>query len=345
MAKIPNSVIGVDLGRHTLKSVLLQRKGGNRIVLGNYAQIANEGSDSPEALALQLKQLFKEMGGSAKACAVAVSSADAIIRIIEQPDTPPNILRDALRFNGMSLLNQDCKEFVLDCDFILNGEHAAQPATPNQPRKYLVGGLPRIHIAQIDNAFQKTGPALSSIQLGPICSFNAFEFGHEETFANEAFMLVDIGHVSSTVTVGVKRELILVRSIEYGGKTLADALVSHAEADAANPMKALEQGDEIAVETARMSLAGLTREISSSIGFFEGRREENIAKIFVSGGPARSKAILNVLTEELQIPCEAWSAFEKCEVAVAGNRKEKLAADQASLNIACGAAAEFLKGR
>src|SRR5579871_158008 len=119
MAKAPNSVIGLDLGRYSLKSVLLQKKGGNRLVITHYAsQVVSEPATTAEGLAGQLTSLFKEMGGSAKACAVRVSSPEALVRIIEQPETPPEILREALRLNGVALLNQDCREFVLDCDRI-----------------------------------------------------------------------------------------------------------------------------------------------------------------------------------------------------------------------------------
>ncbi|MDP9291581.1 MAG: pilus assembly protein PilM, partial [Verrucomicrobiota bacterium] len=107
----------------------------------------------------------------------------------------------------------------------------------------------------------------------------------------------------------------------------------------------LQADDPTATETALFSLTALTREISSSIGFFEGRREETISKIFVSGGAARSKALLNIMTEELHIPCEPWSPLEKCEISVPANRKDFLNEELTSLNVACGVAAEALKGR
>src|SRR5258708_3327628 len=107
MAKAPNSVIGIDLGRFSLKSVLIQRRGGDRYALTHYGcHIPAEPATDAESLAKQLKALLRDLGGSAKACVLSVSSPGAIIRIIEQPETPPHILRDALRLNGMTLLNQ-----------------------------------------------------------------------------------------------------------------------------------------------------------------------------------------------------------------------------------------------
>jgi Tfp pilus assembly PilM family ATPase len=344
MAKAPNSVVGVDIGRYALKSVLLQKKGGSRFVLTNYAsQVVTEPAETVEALARSLKALFKEMGGTAKACAVGLSSPDALIRIIEQPETPTELLREALRLNGMTLLNQDCRDVVLDCDRIPS--HAAPGEGDVLGRKrYLVGGLPRAQITMVGEAVAHTGSDLNVLQLAPICAFNAFEFAYEEIFNNQAFFLVDIGHTSSTVMVGVKRELILVRTIEFGGKALIEALVSLSGEGREAVLQALEHEDEVMVEFARVALNALVREIQNSIGFLEHRHEETIQAIHVSGGPAKSPTLLKVLAEELRLPCESWSAVAKCESALPPNRSASLQNDIIDLNVACGAAAELLKG-
>ena len=343
MAKVPNSVIGVDLGRYSLKSVLLQKKGQNRFVLTHYAaQPLTEPAETAEALSRSLKSLFREMGGSAKACAVGLSSADALIRIIEQPETPVEILRDALRLNGMTLLNQDCREFVLDCDRIPTNEKSAEPGAHGHKR-YLVGGLPRRHVTLVGTALTESGNEPTALQIAPICAFNAFEFAYEEIFNNQAFFLVDIGHTSSTVMVGVKRELVLVRTIDFGGKPLVEALTALSGEGREAVLQALEQEDEVMVEYTRVALNALIREIQNSIGFLEHRHEETIEKIFVSGGPAKSQTLLKVLAEELRLPCESWSAVAKCESALPAHRAAALTRDGLDINVACGAAAELLK--
>jgi type IV pilus assembly protein PilM len=343
MAKAPNSAIGVDLGRYSLKSVLLQRKGGNRLVLTHYAaQTLDEPVNTAESLGRNLKALFREMGGSAKACAIGVSSAEALIRIIEQPETPVEILRDALRLNGMALLNQDCRDFVLDCDRIPTNERSNEPGALGHKR-YLVGGIPRVQVALIGAALEHAGHEPEVVQLAPICAFNAFEFTYPDVYNNQAFFLVDIGHTSSTVMVGVKRELILVRTIEFGGKSLVDALTGLSGEGREAVLDALDQEDEVMVEYTRVALNALIREIQNSIGFLEHRHEETIGKVYVSGGPAKSETLLKVLSEELNLPCESWSVVNNCESGLTGERAATLSRDSLDLNVACGAAAELLK--
>jgi len=344
MAKPPTSAIGIDIGRHTSKAVLLSRKGANRISVGGFAVIpTNGGIDSAEGIAMQVKGLLKELGGSCKAYSVTISSSEAILRIIEQPETPTDILRDAVKLNGMSLLNQDVKSFVLDCDKIGPSRNGESPLSGRM--RYLIGGLPRERVTQIGEGMQKAGASVSAIQLGQIAAFNAYEFADEEGFNNDVFMLVDIGHVDSSVMVGLKRELVMVRSIEYGSQALLDALASLGSCSPAEALVALEKGDEMMMEAARLSLTGLTREISNSIGFVEGYCDQSVNKVLVSGGIAKSKRILEIIREELRTTCETWNPFERCEIGVAAGRKEQLMEETVNLSAACGAAIELIKGR
>ena len=89
--------------------------------------------------------------------------------------------------------------------------------------KYLVGGLLRSGHQTVGRSHRQTRLAPDILQLAPVCSFNAFEFAYPEIFNNDAFLLLDMGHSQSTVLIGNKGELVLVRSIDYGGKALAQA--------------------------------------------------------------------------------------------------------------------------
>src|SRR5438093_142719 len=98
MAKVPSSIIGVDLGRHTIKAVALQRRGADRIVVNDYAmRVVGDGAQTVEQLSHHLKLLFRELNTGAKYCAAAASSSQALIRLIDQPSTPVELLREALR--------------------------------------------------------------------------------------------------------------------------------------------------------------------------------------------------------------------------------------------------------
>jgi Tfp pilus assembly PilM family ATPase len=352
MARRANSVFGIDLGKHIFKGVLLQRKADERFVLTSYAsrEVPDE-LTTPEDLAQQLKLLLKDLGGSAKACAIAVSDPESLLRIIEQPNTPIDLLRNALRLNGLMVLNQECKDFVLDCAPISgNGTNGAAIGTSETlaqdgaaKTKYLVGGMLRPTVKQISEACSKSRVSADILQLAPVCSFNAFEFAYPETFAKDAFLLLDMGHLQSTVMIGSKKDLVLVRSIDYGGKALTQALTADGALDANAARVMMQQGDAGMTEICRTSLSRLATEVRNSIGFFEGQHEQSIHRIFVSGGLARTETILQTLSDELGLPCEIWDPLETCEVALPPAKRQALPSEFVSLNVACGAAFEYLR--
>ncbi|MEY2500492.1 MAG: type pilus assembly protein PilM [Verrucomicrobiota bacterium] len=361
MARRGNSVFGIDLGKHVFKGVLLQRKGDDRFVLTSYAsREVPEELKTPEELAQQLKLLFKDLGGSAKGCAIAISDPGSLLRIIEQPHTPIDLLRNALRLNGLAVLNQECKDFVLDCAPVLaeetngravngtngNGNGASEELNGHNSvakTKYLVGGMLRPTVKQISEACNKTKMPADILQLAPVCSFNAFEFAYPQIFANDAFLLLDMGHLQSTVLIGSKKELVLVRSIDYGGKALTQALTADGALDANAARVMIEEGDAGMAEICRSSLTRLATEVRNSIGFYEGQHEQSIHRIFVSGGLAKTETILQTLSDELGLPCEIWDPLETCEVALPPAKRQALPNEFVSLNVACGVAFEYLR--
>ena len=355
MAKRADSVVGIDLGKHVLKGVALRRKGDARFILTSFAsRPVPEEFASADDLSRELKQLMRDLGGSAKACAFAVSDPSTILRIIEQPDTPVDLLRNALRLNGLAVLNQECKDFVLDVAPVGNqpddGSTSEKPAGHGgtsvlTQTKYLVGGIPRSQVKQIATAASKIRLSPELLQVAPVCSFNAFEVAYPEIFANDAFLLLDMGHLQSTVLIGSKSELVLVRSIDYGGKALMHALTAEDALDADAAWLMIQQGDEGMTEICRSSLSRLGMEVRNSVGFFEGQREEQINRIFVSGGLARAETVLQALSDELSLPCEIWDPLETCEVALPAAKRQALPNEFVSLNVACGAAFEYLNNQ
>jgi type IV pilus assembly protein PilM len=357
MARRGNSVIGIDLGKRSYKAVLLQKKSETRYVLNSFAtRTCEEEATTAESIAHQLKQLLKDLGSHTKSCAVGVSDPGTLLRIIEQPTTPPEMLRNALRYNGLGMLNQDCKDFVLDVASISAGAAspaesaggsgeggvAVQAAVTTQTR-YLVGGMLRSQVKEIIEALGKTRLSPEILQLAPVCSLNAFEFAHPEVHRNEAFLLLDLGHLQSTVLIGRNGELTLTRSFEYGGKHFTEALTAGGALQAEAAHLLVKQGDAGMADICHNTLARVATEVRNSIGFFEGQHETPIHRLFVSGGLSRLEMVLQTLSDELALPCEIWDPLENCEVALPAAKRQTLQQEFASLNVACGAAFEYLR--
>ena len=349
MAKRGNSVIGIDLGKRAYKAVLLNKKSETRYVLSSFAshEVPEEVTTTDE-VAQHIKLLLKDLGGFTKSCALAVSDPDALLRIIEQPATPPQLLRNALRYNGLSMLNQDCKDFVLDVASEGEGQVATQVQAPSATQtqtqtRYLVGGLLRSRVKELSEAMAKTRLSVELMQLAPVCSFNAFEVAYPNVHQKEAFLLLDLGHLQSTVLIGCNGELTLTRAFDYGGKHFTQALTADGALDANAAHLMIKEGDPGMADICRNTLSRLCTEVRNSVGFFEGQHETSIQRLYVSGGLSRAEMILQTLSDELGLPCEVWDPLENCEVALPAAKRKNLQQEFVSLNVACGAAFEYLR--
>lgn len=347
MVKLSNSAIGVDLGQHTIKAVRLQRRGGNRVAIAGYAirELGDRGAKEDE-IQHHLKLLIEELGGKVKSHATSMSDDEMILRIVEQQATPLEVLRSALKLNASALLHEDCKNYLLDCDTVDGSDPSVSEAQqrPNQV-KYVIGGLPRQKVAHVTGAFAKLKAPVQTVQLAPICLFNAFEYARPKIFSSEPFLLLDIGHRRSTVVGGFAGRIVMVRTINYGGKSLLDDVMMNGAINRDAAILLLEQNDGGLAEAVEKSLQLISREMLSSIGFYEGQLDRSIRIVYVSGAAMRAEMVLQALSDSLNIPCEAWDPFGSCEVALPDAKRKSLPRDARSLNVAFGAACELIRGR
>ncbi len=387
MPKTLPSAIGFDLGDHTLKAVLIHRKGASRYALAGFSvQELNGAGKSADALVGVLRTAMRELGGNSKYCSVATTPRHSILRIIDQPETPPDLLRQAIALNSMTLLNQDCKEFVIDCDTLdprpvepaktaktaktaksaksakiagdkTSGKEAEEEreekeekeekkaAAPRKAVRYLVGGMPRERVKVLMEAFGKLRCQLMNLQLAPISNLNAFGMANPEAFSAPAFMLVDVGHEESSVLLGIEGNLKLVRTIDYGGRIFLDAVTTGGAIESHAAITLLQQGDTGMAEASRNTVSQLAREIQSSIAFFEGQYEQSIRGIFLSGAICRAELPLQMLSDELDLPCQLWDPFSQVEINLPTKRKAELSNAYVQLGGAFGAALEILDTR
>lgn len=343
MAKTIPSAIGIDIGRHGLKAVALSRRGHNNIQVTDYAtRQTGEGFKNEEDLTQLLRLLLKDLSGGVRPCGIAVSGLDSFVRVVMQPPTPTHLLREGLRLNGTTVLNQDCINFVLDCDLAqpAGAVKAGDPASAepkNQQVPYLVAGLPRSHVQQIFQAMTRLRYPAAVLQVAPVALFNAFDFAYEDVSSNEAAVLLDIGHMESTVLVVCRREPVLARAIDFGGKTMMEALAGGGAVDQFTAMALLQQGDPGLISLLADTVASLSREVANSISFFESQREESIRRVFVSGGPTATDALLQVLSDSLELTCEVWDPFARCQISIPKSKQASLPNDIICLSNAFGA--------
>jgi len=154
-------VSAIDLGQHMLKGVALRE----RAIHDSFDNLASrpvpKSSPRPTISPAILKQLFTSSAGARKRVLSLFSDPSAILRIMSSRYTG-ELLRTALRLNGLAVLNQECRDSSSTClrsppkemtnrqmKRVGRGRQVAVQSGVVTKTKYLVGGMLRSQVKQI----------------------------------------------------------------------------------------------------------------------------------------------------------------------------------------------------
>ncbi len=333
-----DQIVAIDLGAHTTKAILLQRK-EEHFTLARYAiqeTPVQEKGLSPAVLGEHLKRLVQSLETKVQKVTVAIGPRDTILRNVELPLLPVSEMRQMLKVNSKSYLQQDLPDYVFDCFFVPPRKLPEMAkATPQTKYKVWVGGMKRQLLDELEAAIKAAGLVPEQIVLGLLGPTNAFELTPP---VKDSVALVDLGFRSSTISILSAGELCLSRVVEIGGDHITQALVdsmgiTYAEAEG------IKIGMPAEVDAPLMAaLTPLGRDLRASIDFFEHHQDLPVGQVFVSGGAARSEYFIQALQTELMIPCKIWNPLVGLELALPPLQAEQLPQYLTQLPVAVGAA-------
>jgi type IV pilus assembly protein PilM len=341
-----DQVFAVDLGSRTTKAVLLERRDDSFSLARFTVQDAPiYDKVMPEGLLTEhLRSIMEAIQPKTRQVTISIGAADSILRSTELPLMPVNEMRQMLKFNSKTHLQQDLRDYVFDCYIVPpNGQKPAEPARAGVVKyKVWVGGARRELLTTLESSVKAAGLTPSHVTLGLLGPINALEFSQPETFSKEVVALVDLGFKSSAISILADGELCLSRSVELGGDRLTAGLaeamnITYAEAEG------IKVGMPQEVEAHLQPLvAPLGRELRASIDFFEHQRERTVNKILISGGAARSDFLIQLLQAELGVVCKAWFPTEGMKLSLAPQQMTEIEQVSSVLAVALGSAAMSL---
>src|ERR1043166_9360771 len=314
-------ILAVDLGGRRTKAVQIQRR-DDTIALTGYAMLDAPVFDKTipiELLTEHLQTLNQTMGSKTKLLVMTVGVNDSVVRPVEMPKIPIDDLRQVLKLNSKTYLQQDLSQYVFDCHIIPPWQQGATPdaAAAGMPKqKVLVTDAHNQLVNGMVEGAKRAGFITDHIVPGLIGPVNSFEMAMPEIFKSQAIALVDIGFRSTTICLLKNGEFVLNRVVGIGGDRLTTTLsesmnISYAEAEG------IKVGVAHEVQSAlESSLTPLGRELRASIDFFEHQQDRAVSTAFISGGSSRSEVIMNALQTELMVECKTWdpAGFLKMEL-------------------------------
>lgn len=343
--RTPDQLLAIDLGGRTTKAVVLQRK-EEGFLLSRYAVLdapIYEKSLSVDLLSDHLKNVAQALDTKVKRASVAVGVGDSVVRHAEMPLMPVEDMRQILKNNTKSYLQQDLPGYVFDCHIVVARHPAKVPETTrgvsNIPKtKVLAAGAKKQLIDDLQSAIRSAGLVAQHIVPGLVGPINAFERAMPEPFSKGIVALVDIGFKNTTISLLQQGELILSRAVHIGGDRLSNGLaesmgISYVEAEGIK----VGMPSEVQAHLEAL-LIPLGRELRASIDFFEHQQDKTVTEAFISGGSARSEFIVQMLQSELMIECKPWNPLAFLEMALPPQQMAEIEMVAPQLTVAIGAA-------
>lgn len=340
-----DQMLAVDLGARITKAVHLQRRGDN-LILSHYALLDAPIFDKSlpvDLLTEHLKAVSQAFDNKCKWATLTVGVNDALVRHVDLPAMPVDDMRQVLKNNSRTYLQQDMSGHVFDC-YVPPARRPSQPAEPGkgsgpqQKQKVLIAGSRKQLVDDFLTAGKMAGLVLDYIVPSVIGPVNAFEQAMPEVFATDAVALVDIGFKSSSISILQEGELILNRVVGVGGDRLTAGLaesmnISYAEAEGIKIGMANEVQN--ALESLLMPLG---RELRASIDFFEHQQDRTLTQVYLSGGSSRSDFIVETLRRELMVDCKPWNPTSSLKPMLTPEQTAEIEHVAPQLTVAIGAA-------
>jgi type IV pilus assembly protein PilM len=321
-------IVAIDLGMRSTKAVSLHMRGG-RMELIRFAchdSPVHEEKLSISAMAEHLRKVVDSLGARTRQVTLVAGVNDCLLRHAELPFAPIQDMRAMLKFNGKNYIQQDLSDYVLDC-CLLPPPADSKPADllkPNAKCRVLVAGAKKQYLDDLQTAVKEAGLVADQVAPNLIAAANAFELAQPDKFHKEVVALVDIGFKNTTISILLEGELSLSRVVAIGGDRLTSGIsealnISYAEAES------IKVGMPEEIQSVLLALlTPLGRELRASLDFFEHQQDRPVGHVFVSGGSARSRLLVEALQGELMVPCESWNPFESMEHTLTPELKAEL---------------------
>ncbi len=342
-------IVAICLGTRTTKAVHLRRQNDGFVLL-NYVLLETprpEKGLSHEALTDHFKNVRSALGVEVKEAVVVIGMGESLLRNVDLPALPPAELRRMLKFNSFRYLNQDLPDFVFDCGVrnpLSAGGSPAVAASTGSP-KTLVAGAKNKVVEELQSAAEEAGWVVDHITLSQIGLANAARLAMTDLVQREVVAMVDLGFVTTTISILVDGEPQLTRVVGIGADKFTSGL-----ADAMSVSYPAAEGVKVAMpekvqEKLQAVISPLGRELRAAIDFFEDQEVKTVTKVFLTGGSARSDFIIQTLHADLGTPCKRWDPTSFLTLELPPPKAREVERDATQLAAAIGAGVTCLDSK
>ncbi|MGQ9463346.1 MAG: type IV pilus assembly protein PilM [Candidatus Fervidibacter sp.] len=246
---MPKSVLGINLGNHSVKVVELTRRGNSFVVQNLLSAPTKEAIVSgeiiqPDVVALMLKDLLRTAGVRTKEAVVAVGGqSGVVVRVTELPKMPRKELMKAIPLEIERHLPFQSSGVVQDYALLKEPEEVAEGG--QIPILFAAARADLVDAYML--AIQQAGLSPIAVEVEPLATARAFfaarGFGLTDGQPGRVFVLVNIGYEGTEISFVEGGAVIFTRFVPVGGRHLTEDLRDHLRMD-------LEEAERVKIEQA-----------------------------------------------------------------------------------------------
>lgn len=331
------SVVGLDVGSHTVKAVALQSN-RDRITLQGYAQ-AKIGTQDPATV---VRQVIEQLGVKPRRLVTSVSGRSVIVRQVETPKLAGDELKAHITYEADKYIPFATDEVVIDCQPLPDRAGAKD----NTQQVLLVAvrrGFVNDHLTMLRSA----GLQPEVVDVDVFALSNAYELlGPGDPGEDKgAVALIDIGASKSNISIVHGSRLLFTREVYLAGNEITDAIsrTFNEQSEEIERLKAAPgEAREALLDAAMPAFEDLANEIRLSFDYVEGQFEKQVDSVVLTGGSSQLHSISDILGNILSRPVHVFDPLAGMDLVPSKYDIHGLDANAPSLTIALGLAAHLL---
>jgi type IV pilus assembly protein PilM len=321
-----NQLIGLDIGSHSIKMVEIEDQKKGRIlknfgVIGLPPDAIVEGSiKEMEVVASAIKNLIQNLKIKNKNVATSISGFSVIVKKITVSSKEESELEGTIQDEAEQYIPFDINEVNLDFDILsggpepAEGEEEAEAGAPPEEMEVMLVAAKKDIIDDYVSLLQYTGLEPIVLDVDAFALQNAFEISAEET--EGCYALVNVGAEELGINAIKGGVSLFARDSSYGGAQITSEIVSQLNMSYEDAERMKLGGTKIGKEKAALEeiftsvVSEWVQEIKRALDFVASTyADENIEKIFVSGGSCRIPGFQKYLQMETDIPVVELNPF------------------------------------
>lgn len=230
MAKKLSSVLGIDIGSHSIKVCEVKASGNQAVVSAVGVTPTPEGAVdysgiyNADAVGLALKQVLTEAGASSPNAVVTIAGQHSVlVRVLPVPNDPGQT-KDQLdqHMDYEISRNIPFAETTIQSDYKVLGDQ-----DPNAAEKDVVMAMsPQSAIDTIVDCIKKSGRKPYAIDVEPLGLARVIARSYPEWNNGEGICVLDMGHSTSTINVYRGSNLVISRPVILGGELITKEIAN-----------------------------------------------------------------------------------------------------------------------